>query len=261
MRAFLNRLIVDLEKRAGQLGHPSYPAGPAPAPVSQEEILYRLQRAANTARAEKDLNRAEALYVDILMESGNFVPAWLGLGMTLLDQERYEQARTAFDTVRQLQPDAVDAHYMLGVTELKINHAAAAIQNWKDALQIQRDFLPALRQLVPLLVQTDAPAAEALCRDAISLAPRVADFHLLLGLTLAEMQRPLDAIEELKICSEQDPSILEARLNLARLYNQLGDGPRAMDEARALLERAPAMAEAQVEMDRALALSKANGSG
>jgi tetratricopeptide (TPR) repeat protein len=254
MRAFLDRLRVNLEKRAAELGGATPLADLIPADTPKS--LYQRQHDANALRAANDVKKAHTLYTEILVEDGQFAPAWLGLGLCLLDLDRGEEARTAFTAARGLRPDDVNAHYLLGVAEMQLGNAEAAMQNWGNAVLVQRDFLPALDGLIPLLVRVSPNQAEAICRDAIALAPRVAEFHLLLGLTLTELGRLQEAIVSFRACLEQNPSIIEARLNLARIYIELAEGAKAEEEARILLAAAPELAEGHAALERALALPR-----
>jgi len=83
---------------------------------------------------------------------------------------------------------------------------------------------------------------DPLLADILALRNSSTDY-LRRGIELAEQGQLKEAAEEHEAAVEIDPTLVQAHVNLIRLYGQLGEPSRAEEHYRAALEMAPHLAE------------------
>ncbi|MFK7735509.1 MAG: tetratricopeptide repeat protein [Pirellulaceae bacterium] len=130
------------------------------------------------------------------------------LGVRLFQQGQYSEALQHFQTALSTDPSNPDAYYNLASTY----HRVGLVQ--KDQQLVQQ--------------------SEALYNQCLDLAPNHTDCHRGLAVLLAESGRPDSAMRLLKNWATTMPQSSEPRVELGRLYQELGQPKVAeqyLDEA------------------------------
>ncbi len=133
------------------------------------------------------------------------------LGVRLFQQGRYSEALQQFQTAQSSDPSNSDTYYNLASTYHKLGVGQ------KDAKMIEQ--------------------AESLYNQCLDLQPNHVDCHRGLAVLLAESGRPDSAMALLKNWATANPGMSDARIELARLYQEYGQTKTAeqyLDEALAL---------------------------
>ncbi len=133
------------------------------------------------------------------------------LGVRLFQQGRYPEALQQFQTAQASDPSNPDTYYNLASTYHKLGVAQ------KDAKMIEQ--------------------AESLYNQCLDLQANHVDCHRGLAVLLAESGRPDSALTLLKNWAGKNPGMSDARIELARLYQEYGQTKTAeqyLDEALAL---------------------------
>ena len=131
--------------------------------------------------------------------------------------------------------DRPEAHLNLGLLDLRRQLPAEAEAEYRTALRLDRDFVPALANLADLdrMRGQDQQGAELL-RKAMLIEPENADVHHSLGLLLVRQHNYAEALGELRQASELAPDNARYAYVYAIALNSTG----AAADAMALLERA-----------------------
>lgn len=133
------------------------------------------------------------------------------LGVRLFQQGRYPEALQQFQTAQASDPSNPDTYYNLASTYHKLGVAQ------KDAKMIEQ--------------------AESLYNQCLDLQANHVDCHRGLAVLLAESGRPESALTLLKNWAAKNPGMSDARIELARIYQEYGQTKTAeqyLDEALAL---------------------------
>lgn len=133
------------------------------------------------------------------------------VGVRLYEQGRYSEAMQQFQTALSSDPSNPDAYYNLAATYHKVAIA-------------QKD-----QQLID--------QSESLYNQCLDLSPNHVDCHRGLAVLLAESGRPDSAMRLLKNWSATNPQNSDPRIELGRLYQELGQDQLAeqyLDEALTL---------------------------
>jgi tetratricopeptide (TPR) repeat protein len=146
----------------------------------------------------------------------NYVTAYFNWGVALLDANRVEEAIACFESVVRRAPDHVDARVNLGNALVRARRAEDALSHYEAALRLQ-------------------PGA---------------DVHFNLGIALAELERFEVAATQLQAALRLKPDLAEARYQLARLRERLGQ----LAEAERVYEETLLLAPNHVGTHRRLGL-------
>ncbi len=133
------------------------------------------------------------------------------LGVRLFQQGRYSEALQQFQTAQSSDPSNSDTYYNLASTYHKLGVGQ------KDAKMIEQ--------------------AESLYNQCLDLQPNHVDCHRGLAVLLAESGKPDSAMALLKNWAAANPGMSDARIELARLYQEYGQTKTAeqyLDEALAM---------------------------
>ncbi len=133
------------------------------------------------------------------------------LGVSLYQQGKYADALQQFQVAQQTDPTNPDAYYNLASTYHKLAVAH------KDAKMIEQ--------------------AESLYNQCLDLSPNHVDCHRALAVLLVETGRNDRGLALLKNWAARNPQLSDARVELSRLHQELGQtkaAERYLDEALAL---------------------------
>jgi Tfp pilus assembly protein PilF len=128
---------------------------------------------------------AEAQYRRALEIDPSYGEAHANLGFLLIRQRRHTEAKAELDRAIALGHQSAELHFGLGVIELQADHAAAAVQHFKLALERRPDWNLPANNLAWLLATHPDPSirdpitaieiAEGLRREGEPLKPRKLD--------------------------------------------------------------------------------------
>jgi tetratricopeptide (TPR) repeat protein len=142
------------------------------------------------------------------------------------------------NTALLLDPQSVDARYMLGAISRDQGVAAEAIEQFEKVLAIKPDFENVYGELSQsLLANGQAGRAREVIVRGLALYPGRADFHYLLGNLRAHEGRTDEAIACFRQAVSLQPDNAEAWTRLAvllQIENRLDEAVDAYDKASAL---------------------------
>lgn len=211
------------------------------------------------------------------------------LGLVLLRQHRFDEARARFERAIAADPENAVALNNLGALELDMRRPAAAIPLFERALAAEPDLPKAIvhRNLGKALVAVGRPepglghldravrldpddpeaqngrgaallalgkpaAAVPAFETALRLAPDDAGIESNLATALLQSGRVEDAAEHLRHVLSREPENLGARNNLGTALRTLGRTPDAIAEFTAVVTRDPSHATAHYNLGSAL---------
>jgi len=182
----------------------------------------------------RDLERAEAIFEQILLEDPSNASAERGVGLARLGMGDLSGAREALERALVLEPDSASAQYALGaVLDLQGDHAGALEHVERARLLRPEDATIANGVGVAHLMLGDLPRAEDAFRDAIRLDARVATYHNNLGLALGRQGRYDAALAAFRRVGDEQAALN----NLGYVYYLNGDYDAAVAQyEHALLE-------------------------
>ncbi len=108
-------------------------------------LLQRAMRSAERASRTSDPVRAEQYYREATSIYPEFAAAWNNMGLTLMSQERWSEADEAFALATDLAAFDPRPLYNRGLIRLKRGYAEQSIPYFERAIELNPNFLPALR--------------------------------------------------------------------------------------------------------------------
>ncbi|MCS7301574.1 MAG: tetratricopeptide repeat protein [Fimbriimonadales bacterium] len=181
---------------------------------------------------------------------------WFQLGYAAYKQGNYEEAQRALERATQINPSFARAWFLMGLTQYaqgQRDDGVQTLQRWavhlglnptdfESALNLHRQlkFDQARQQLEQLLVSVednyaeyirwgdeayqhgDLQTAEACFRHVLNARPHYADVRNRLGVLLTALGRTEEAIDQFITAIRINPRYVEAHINLAIAYYELG---------------------------------------
>jgi tetratricopeptide (TPR) repeat protein len=198
---------------------------------------------------------------DALRREAGYLPARLMLAKSLLEAGRADDSRALYRRIADEQPDTAEAHYGLGRVAAEQSETSIAVEHMLRASELFSGFgaahfalarayheagdeTKAREQLA--LYQKDKlgwPTVPDPWLAAIVALKTGANARLRRGIQLAEEGQLRAAAEEHEAALATDPKLVQAHVNLIRLYAQLGQPEKAEEHYRAALTVDPNLAE------------------
>lgn len=180
----------------------------------------------------KDYADAERWLLYAIEHSPANVTAWYLLGRTQFRLDHAAAAATSFRRCLELSPGDVRAEYNLGLALEKMDRPADAEMAYRTAIQWQEgapthDPQPFLDLGMLLLSQHHADRALPLLREASTLGPGNALAHQELGVTLEALGQNTEAVAALEQATILAPGAEQPHFLLGRVYKRLGRSSEA----------------------------------
>lgn len=206
-------------------------------------------------------DRAIAAQQEALRLEPGSLPARLMLAKALLEAGRAEESRALYRKIVEEHPDTAEAHYGLGRIAAATGETSEAIEHLRRACELFSGFGAAHFALARAYREADD---EAKAREQLALYqenklgwPTVPDpwlaaivalktganARLQKGIQLAEAGQLQAAAEEHEAALATDPKLVQAHVNLIRLYADLGQPAKAEEHYRAAVAIDPNLAE------------------
>ena len=239
---------LDEDTRA-QLAALGYLGGSSRVRVNEDEpladpkdkiVLYNLLKAAGTDSSEDRVEDAMAKVRRVLAEDSGILEAHLILGNLFVKQEEWDGAIGAYREALSLDPEYKSA--ILGLADAyrladRLDEAAAG---YRRLLELDPNDNKAFYHLAEI------HAAREECEEALDVLAGLeatgeerAPARNLKGQCLLSLGRLDEAEAELRLALEMDDLLSDAWFNLALLFEERGDGSRAIEAYETRLEMAP----------------------
>jgi tetratricopeptide (TPR) repeat protein len=215
-------------------------------------------------RAELHLaryDRSAAALLEALRHRSDYLPAQVLLAQALLDAGRLDQSLSLYELLAANYPDLPEVQYGLGRIAATRGDTEVAAEHFRKACAVFPSFGAAhfaLARVYRDLGQTERAreqlslyqedklgwpiVSDPWLADITSLRNSATD-HLRRGINLAADGRLQEAADEHEAALEVDPELIQTRINLIRLYGELGQPAKAEEHYRAALEMDPNLAE------------------
>ncbi len=202
------------------------------------------------------------------------------LGLLLLDEKRWEEARAQFDWLIEREPQNAKALFNRGRADYRLERYAAALADYKNAVAIQQGNYPeaylnmglvytALKEYVLAeksyrkalaqrkdystawynlgllhMRQKNNTAALDAFKHAVEVRGNYATAWYNMGILYGREDRNDEAISAYREAIRLRPKYISARLNLAVRLNRTGQSQKAIEQYRAALSYDPTYANA-----------------
>ncbi|HEY3988098.1 MAG TPA: tetratricopeptide repeat protein [Acidobacteriaceae bacterium] len=184
---------------------------------------------------------------------------WIGLGMSLYSQTRYEESIKALVTAADLNPADPRCYLFLSKAYLSSpNQADEVIQRFKRYSELEpNNALAQYYYAVSLWKGKRSEASsinyqqvESLLRKSIALDGTLPQSHLQLGILYADQHEYAKSFPEYTRALELDPNLPDAHYRLGQYYVRAGQKDRAQQEFQ-IFQQLQAHHLAEVDKERA----------
>ena len=239
---------LDEDTRA-QLAALGYLGGSSRVRVNEDEpladpkdkiVLYNLLKAAGTDSSEDRVEDAMAKVRRVLAEDSGILEAHLILGNLFVKQEEWDGAIGAYREALSLDPEYKSA--ILGLADAyrladRLDEAAAG---YRRLLELDPNDNKAFYHLAEIhAAREECEAALEVLAGLEATGEERAPARNLKGQCLLSLGRLDEAEAELRLALEMDDLLSDAWFNLALLFEERGDGSRAIEAYETRLEMAP----------------------
>ena len=237
------------EATRAQLAALGYLGGSSRVRVNEDEpladpkdkiVLYNLLKAAGTDSTEDRIEEAMAKVERVLAEDPGILEAHLILGNLFVKQEEWDGAIGAYREALSLDPEYKSA--ILGLADAyrlaaRYDEAAAG---YRRLLELDPNDNKAFYHLAEIhAAREEYEEALEVLAGLEATGEERAPARNLKGQSLLSLGRLDEAEAELRLALEMDDQLSDAWYNLALLFEERGDGSRAIEAYETRLEMAP----------------------
>jgi tetratricopeptide (TPR) repeat protein len=182
------------------------------------ENAHLLKNLAEIYRSRGDLEQAQHHAQLALSYKEDHVDALFISGAVYLEQGDQQKAIDQFARVLTINPDDAEAHNELGNLMCASRQQQNAIKHYMHALSLQPEFIDCRINLADTLLEMDdfEPAIVQYQR-VLEVQPHNATVHNRLGQAYEHQGDPDQAMACFEVALEQNPLLLEARLNMGKI--------------------------------------------
>lgn len=201
-----------------------------------------------------NLDQALQAFSGVLVEYPDDVPALMNKGLTLSLMGRFDEAQVVLERALTLQPNNGLLHKYLAEVFEKKGDAARSKEHYEQALQFVPQDSPLVKpiELKVALINGAQFLAGGQLADAkreyekvLAAEPRHPVARLNLARIYRELGDLLHAEEMLRTLSEDNPADLDVRLRLGAIYLEQGDSQAAVHELQEVVARGKELPQAQ----------------
>jgi len=135
-------------------------------------------------------------------------------GLSLLADEKFEEAAKAFQAAIKLKRDYAEAYYHLGDAFCELGEVKKAIDAYKQAIHYQPDFALAYNGLGTAYGTSEYNKSIEAYQQSIRLDPKAPLTHYNLGVAYSHREKKESAAAEYKILKDLDPSLAQDLYNI-----------------------------------------------
>lgn len=165
-----------------------------------------------------------------LLERRDSAEVELLRGQALFAENRFEEAREAFQLASRLNPKLGDVHLHIGASYWKQQRTAEAIEEWRRELAAHPAEFQPNYTLGAALALAGSAEAEPLLRKAAGLKPHNAQALYQLAKLVWQRSKSAEAVSLLERSVQSQPNYREAHYLLASVYQSLGRKAEAARE-------------------------------
>jgi Flp pilus assembly protein TadD len=197
---------------------------------------------ARLARSRGDLDDARTLLEQCVAQDANHGESWLAYGIVLSEMgpEHAVAARNAMVKAGQLRPDDPESFVAFGDMDLRDGHWAAAVENFRQALQHAPEHIGARTNLGVALARTgDRQGAIRAFQEVTERAPQTGAAWNGLGamrLAMGDEEHAVGALQHAAVLLPNDPN---PTVNLGIALSRLQRWTDAARAFRDTLDRSP----------------------
>lgn len=196
-------------------------------------------------------------YAELLRSDPNNVAARLGIGLLKGQTGDFAGAAAEFQRAIAIDPASAQAHYDLGVAMVAGSKGApdwvGAVKEFKTAVSLKPDYLPAIRMLGSGLIETGQPIdAIPVLTSALKMDPKSAEAHFELGKALEGIGENNKAYAEYLNAVALKRDYPEAQVALGNLCLEKEQFAAAEGRFKAALLSNPDLEQAHYGLARAL---------
>jgi len=148
----------------------------------------------------------------------SFVGIYNNLGVVLIAQNKFEEARTNLKKAVELQPNYPESQNNLGYALSELNRFSEANIHYKKAIRLKPDYAEAHNNLAnSLSKKSNFNQAIIHYKKAIQLKPEYSEAHFNLGVTLNKWNHSEEAISQLEEAIRLEPNFFQAHLALGNI--------------------------------------------
>jgi tetratricopeptide (TPR) repeat protein len=152
------------------------------------------------------------------------------------DSVLYDTAQKDLEHAISLSQDSYQAHFLLGNVFLKLNEVDKAVAEYHLAIQLAPKQPRTYYQLaIALQLKHDEAAEEDMLQQALAVDSSYAPAHVELGRILMTQNRVSDAVTQLNMAIQYNPSSEQAYFLLAKAYAQMGQKDKSDEMAKRLI--------------------------
>jgi len=225
------QLLMHLEMQAGHPHEALLVARTVQKQRPGEAVGYMLEGAFDIAR--KDLPAAIDIY-RLATSKRSPSDAAVKLHSTLVASGKGAEAERFASSWKLSHPRDAAFLFYLGEAALAERQFAPAEREFRAVLRLAPDSAPALNNLAWIMSKLHEPGAVQYAQKATSLAPGTPALLDTLAGAYASEGRLTDALDTQRQAVALAPNNLTLRLNLAKIYLQTGDKPKARAELLAV---------------------------
>ncbi|MSV28330.1 MAG: tetratricopeptide repeat protein [Bryobacterales bacterium] len=202
------------------------------------DVSVRLGLATAYTRLGKEPEAQKAL--GALLDRRDSAEVEMLRGQAMFAENRFDEARAAFQLAARLNPKLETVHFHLGAIYWKQQQTAEALEEWRLELEAQPEGFQPNYTLGAALALAGRPDAEPLLRKAVALKPHSAQALYQLAKLVWQRSKSEEAVSLLERSVASQAKYREARYLLASVYQALGrkaDAAREFAAVRAISER------------------------
>ncbi len=174
-----------------------------------------------------------SVYSTALHWQSDLAAAHFNIGNAHTLCNRLHDAIQSYDEALAIKPDFVDAWVAKGNVQGDLKNPDAAIECYQMALKLQPDYAEVLLNLGNTFRAMNRPKEAVNCfNQVLAHFPESPELHRSLGLAYKVLDRPVEAISSFQRAVELKKSYVDAHIDLANTYRELGSIDKAVETAR-----------------------------